>query len=82
MGRIKTLQIKRITHELMGLHADKFTDNYEKNKEIVNGLISTPSKKLRNAIAGYVTRLAKQGKESKKMYASFDSGEDLNIYYQ
>ena len=79
MGRIKTLQIKRITHELMKLHGNEFTDNYEKNKEIVNGLISTPSKKLRNAIAGYVTRLVKKGREPTKEY--IHSSEDIEAFY-
>lgn len=46
MRRIKTLPIKRISHELMTLHADKFTERYEQNKVIINKLASTPSKKL------------------------------------
>lgn len=62
MGRIKTGLIKRVTHKLMEEHGDKFTDDFEKNKEILNNLISTPSKKLRNVIAGYVTRLIKKAK--------------------
>ncbi len=80
MGRIKTVQIKRITHELMDLHGSKFTDNYEKNKEIVNKLISTPSKKLRNVIAGYVTRLVKQGRGPQKVHTT--PSEDLDIFYK
>ena len=80
MGRIKTVQIKRITHKLMELHGDKFTDKYEENKLIVNGLISTQSNKLRNVIAGYVTRLAKQKGEPKKLYTA--SIEDINKYYR
>ena len=35
MGRIKTLLIKRITHKLMAIHGNEFTDDFEKNKEIV-----------------------------------------------
>ena len=64
MGRIKTTLIKRVTHELMKLHGKEFTDNFEKNKEIVNKLVNVPSKKLRNIIAGYATRLVKKSKES------------------
>ena len=60
MGRIKTVLVKRVTHELMELHGDKFTDDFEKNKEIVDKLIEAPSKKLRNVIAGYVTKLVKK----------------------
>lgn len=63
----------------MKLHGEKFTDSYEKNKEIVNKLISTPSKKIKNVIAGYVTRLAKQSKEPKRPYTPV--GEDLDSFY-
>ena len=62
MGRVKTAFIKRVTRELMNLHGDKFTDNFERNKEIVDGLVSTPSKRLRNVIAGYITKLVKKSK--------------------
>lgn len=64
MGRIKTLLIKRVTNELMNLHGDKFTDNFEENKIIVSSIVSTPSKKLKNIIAGYVTRLVKKSKNA------------------
>jgi len=67
VGRIKTAQIKRITHDLIRLHSSKFTESFEKNQEILNKLISTPSKKLRNKIAGYVTRLIKKGKETEEL---------------
>lgn len=63
MGRIKTAQIKRVTRELMELHGSEFTDNFEKNQEIVGKLISTPSKKLRNKIVGYVTKLVGRNKK-------------------
>ena len=64
MGRVKTLLIKRITHELMKRHRDKFSDDFENNKKIVSRLVSTPYKKLRNIIAGYATRLVKKAKQS------------------
>ena len=31
----------------------------DKNKELIAGFIDLPSKKIRNVIAGYVTRLVK-----------------------
>ncbi len=57
MGRVKTLLIKRITQQLMKQYSDRFTDNFEENKKIVNSLVVTESKKLRNTIAGYATRI-------------------------
>ena len=63
MGRIKTMLIKRVTNELVNKHAGEFSDEFEKNKELVSGFASIPSKKLRNAIAGYVTRIIKNSKD-------------------
>jgi small subunit ribosomal protein S17e len=63
MGRIKTQLVKRTTFELLKRSKDKFTDNYEKNKEVVNKLIDVKSKKIKNTIAGYATRIIKRGYE-------------------
>ena len=60
MGRIKTTPIKRISQKLVREHKDKFKPDFTKNKKIVDELLDVPSKKLRNVIAGYVTRLVKQ----------------------
>ncbi|MFH1505571.1 MAG: 30S ribosomal protein S17e [archaeon] len=59
MGRIKTQRIKAKTQEMMELHGEQFTTDYNKNKTIVEGLALIRSKKIRNVIAGYATRLKK-----------------------
>jgi small subunit ribosomal protein S17e len=61
VGRIKTALIKRITNQLVKEHRDEFTKKFEENKKLVEQFADIPSKKIRNIIAGYVTRL-KQGK--------------------
>lgn len=63
MGRIKTQLIKRVTLELFARHKGEFTGDFEKNKEAVQRYVSVSSKKLRNIIAGYITRLAKERKD-------------------
>jgi small subunit ribosomal protein S17e len=64
MGRIKTSLIKRNTLQLMKEHGDRVTKDFDENKKIVDELINTESKKLRNIIAGYATKLKKsEGKE-------------------
>jgi small subunit ribosomal protein S17e len=60
MGRIKTVPIKRATHEVMEKNSEMFTTDFTKNKEVVNKLLDVKSKKIRNMIAGYVTRLKKK----------------------
>ena len=59
MGRIKTTLIKRVTYQILEEHRDKFKDNFENNKKILADLADIESKKIRNAIAGYITRLVK-----------------------
>ena len=63
MGRIKTQLIKRATHELLNAYGDKFTEDFNQNKKLVSQYLSVSSKKLRNIIAGYATRLIKKNKE-------------------
>jgi small subunit ribosomal protein S17e len=60
MGRIKTTFIKRKTKELLKLHGEHFTTDFDKNKEITNSSTKVNSKKLRNIISGYMTRLKKK----------------------
>ncbi|MBU0980786.1 MAG: 30S ribosomal protein S17e [Nanoarchaeota archaeon] len=61
MGRIKTQFIKRTSKKLMAMHSEKFSESYEKNKVVLGGLIVTGSPKIRNVIAGYITRLKRMG---------------------
>ena len=63
MGRIKTAMIKRIGMKIVNKHSDKLKDNFEENKKLVEELTDVESKKLRNIIAGYVTRQVKTNKE-------------------
>ena len=59
MGRIKTQLIKRITKDLFKKHSEEFKTTFEENKQLVEKFADIPSKKLRNIIAGYITRLKK-----------------------
>ena len=60
MGRIKTQMTKRASLALYRDHKEEFKQNFEENKEIVSKLADIPSKKIRNIIAGYITRLVKE----------------------
>jgi small subunit ribosomal protein S17e len=62
MGRIKTKAIKRITLKLFRDDPEKFKEKFSENKKLVNELVEVRSKKFRNVIAGYLTRLVKQQK--------------------
>lgn len=57
MGRIKTKPIRGYTRELM--KQATFTDDFTKNKAIIQQIATPQSKKIRNIVAGYITRLSK-----------------------
>lgn len=60
MGKIKSKLIKRSAQDLerKGI---KFGENFERNKKILGRTM--PSKKIRNQIAGYLSRLYRKGKK-------------------
>ena len=60
MGRIKTTLTKRTALKLFENHKKEFTKDFEKNKLKVAELTDISSKKIRNIVAGYITRLVKQ----------------------
>ena len=64
MGRIKTALIKRLTRQLIKEHGPEFKKEFNENKIVVTRFIDAPSKKMRNLIAGYVTRLMRAGQET------------------
>jgi len=57
LGKVRIDTVKRTSRELVRRFPDRFTGDFESDKEMVNQLVTTPSKRLRNRIAGYVTRL-------------------------
>jgi small subunit ribosomal protein S17e len=56
LGKIKTEQIKRVGKELMERFPDRFTTNFEENKHLVDTLTQGTTTRVRNQIAGYITR--------------------------
>lgn len=63
MGRIRTRLIKRTANELVSKHKTQFTESFDHNKKTVDEVSEVSTKKLRNKIAGYVTKLVKTTKD-------------------
>lgn len=63
MGRIKTALIKRNTLELISRYKKDFTADFNQNKKLVSARTDVSSKKIRNSIAGYITRIIKANKD-------------------
>jgi len=50
--------VKRIARQLLDKYPNKFSTDFEKNKQFVTELTNISSTKLRNRVAGYAARLA------------------------
>jgi small subunit ribosomal protein S17e len=57
LGKVRTEKVKGAARELVERFPSRFTVNFESNKEAVDALTRISSKKLRNQVAGYITRL-------------------------
>lgn len=60
MGRIKPRPLKAITETMFQEKEEAFSKDFSANKKTVTESVDVKSKKLRNVIAGYATRLKKR----------------------
>ncbi|MCD6448362.1 MAG: 30S ribosomal protein S17e [Thermoplasmata archaeon] len=70
MGNVKPAFVKRIALELLQKFPEEFTDDFEKNKVLVEKLTTISTKNVRNRVAGYITRLMEDRKKIENEPAS------------
>jgi len=61
---VKNLFIKNLARELVEKYPDKFSEDFQKNKEELEKLIKLESKKIRNLLAGYIVHILRKRKLS------------------
>ena len=61
---IKPSYIKTTGIELINRFGDKMTNNFDENKQVVTEVTSVSSKRVRNRIAGFITRKINTGRHS------------------
>lgn len=67
MGKIKSKMMRRTSETLLKEDIG-FSEDFENNKKILGNTM--PSKKLRNRIAGLISRMKRQEAKKKAMLAS------------
>ena len=55
MGKVKTEQVKRLAKELIERFPERFSNNFDENKQAVSDLTQGSTTRIRNQIAGYIT---------------------------
>lgn len=57
VGKVRTELVKRLSVELVEKYPRSFSPDFEQNKQFLREIGLEVSKKLRNRIAGYVSRI-------------------------
>lgn len=57
MGKVRPDQIKKAARDILTRYHERFTTNFEENKKILDQVARVYSPRMKNRIAGYVTRL-------------------------
>lgn len=57
MGKVKPDYIKKLARKLVERFPERFNSDFENNKRMVDALTDVSSTRIRNRVAGYVTRL-------------------------
>jgi small subunit ribosomal protein S17e len=55
LGKSRRIKTKRLAHEVLDKHPDRFTTDFEENKTFLEEILINSTKRLRNKIAGYIT---------------------------
>lgn len=64
MGRIKIIAIKNMGTSIIKEHGKKFSEDFDSNKKALDEIKDIKSKKVRNIVAGYITREMRKIKKS------------------
>lgn len=61
MGTVKPAYIKIIAMDLLKKYGGEFTNDFDENKKLVSQYTNITSKRVRNRVAGYITRRVNRG---------------------
>ena len=63
MGNIRPSFIKTRALRLIEIYPDQFTDDFDNNKKMVSEFSDVDNKRMRNWIAGYITRYVQRRRD-------------------
>lgn len=70
MGKVRIGKVKGISNELALKYGNVFTTSFDENKKLVQQYTDIGSKRLKNRVAGYITRLKVNEKKRAEMEAA------------
>lgn len=76
LGKVRPDRVKKVARELLERYPNDFSTDFESNKKTLAKTVSIYSPRLRNRIAGYITRLAAISKAAETEETEEESAED------
>ena len=70
-------RIKRLSMEVLKENREKFTANFDENKNVLNNISIIRSKALRNRLAGYITTIIKKELMELEKTKNMEKQEDV-----
>lgn len=63
MSKVRQTYIKRLAKDLVAADSERFSEDFDENKQELKETDEFESKKLRNRVAGYIVRVVQNKKE-------------------
>lgn len=60
MGRVRQTYVKRLARDLVDADPERFSEDFDENKEELKETGEFSSKKLRNRVAGYIATIVQK----------------------
>ncbi|UCG36166.1 MAG: 30S ribosomal protein S17e [Candidatus Bathyarchaeota archaeon] len=74
LGKVRPEHVKKAARELLERYPDRFNTDFQNNKENLDSIAQISSNKLRNRIAGYITRLLSLSHEAEADDSDVEEG--------
>jgi small subunit ribosomal protein S17e len=71
LGKVRIAAVKKVARDMVARYPEKFNKDFEYNKNALKLLVETRTKRMRNRVIGYITRL----KITEETRASAPEGE-------
>jgi len=75
LSKVRIERVKKVAKELVKRYPDQFSTDFEGNKKFLGTVATIYSSKLRNRIAGYITRLVAISKAAEAGATAEGTGE-------
>ncbi|MFX0093205.1 MAG: 30S ribosomal protein S17e [Candidatus Hodarchaeota archaeon] len=69
MGKVRPSNIKSLSRIIVKEYEEYLSEDFDENKVIIEKIVELRSKRLRNYVAGYVTRLMKRKAKELEEYS-------------